>query len=132
LAALTDMLAPFASAGRLTVLREHAPVAAAADGDRVRSVTVRDPTSGDRRTLVAPYILAATELGEVLELANVEPVIGFEAAASTGDRSAPEAAQPLNQQAFTVCFPMEYRPGEDHTIDPPEEYAFWRDYVPDL
>jgi hypothetical protein len=27
---------------------------------------------------------------------------------------------------------MDYRAGEDHTIDKPEEYAFWRDYVPQL
>jgi hypothetical protein len=132
LAALTEMLAPFASSGRLTLLLEHAPVAAEADGDRVRSVTVRDLNSGDDRVLVAPYILDATELGDLLELAGVEHVIGFEAASSTGDRSAPEAAQPLNQQAITVCFPLEHRPSEDHTIDRPGEYEFWRDYVPDL
>jgi hypothetical protein len=27
---------------------------------------------------------------------------------------------------------MDYLPGEDHTIDKPEEYEFWRDYVPQL
>jgi hypothetical protein len=27
---------------------------------------------------------------------------------------------------------VEHRPGEDHTIDRPEEYAFWRAYRPDL
>jgi hypothetical protein len=27
---------------------------------------------------------------------------------------------------------MEYRDGEDHTIDRPAEYAFWRDYVPTM
>ena len=25
---------------------------------------------------------------------------------------------------------MDYVPGEDHTIDRPADYAFWRDYVP--
>ncbi len=25
---------------------------------------------------------------------------------------------------------MDYLAGEDHTIDRPAEYAFWRDYVP--
>ncbi len=28
--------------------------------------------------------------------------------------------------------PSTIRPGEDHTIDRPSEYPFWRDYVPDL
>ncbi len=33
-------------------------------------------------------------------------------------------------QAFTVCFAVDYLPGEDHTIERPDEYGFWRDYVP--
>jgi len=39
-------------------------------------------------------------------------------------------AQPANIQAFTVCFAADYVAGEDHTIDRPSEYGFWRDYVP--
>ena len=132
LSALTDMLAPFASTGRLTVLLEHATIATEADGDRVRSVTLRDLRTGDERVVVAPYILDATELGDLLELAGVEHVNGFEAASSTGERSAPAVAEPLNQQAITICFPLEHRPGEDHTIDMPAEYGFWRDYIPEL
>jgi hypothetical protein len=29
-----------------------------------------------------------------------------------------------------MCFAIDYRKGEDHTIDKPADYAFWRDYVP--
>jgi hypothetical protein len=132
LAALTAMLAPYASGGRLTVLLEHAPVKADADGDRVRSVTVRDLKSGDERALVSPYILDATELGDVLPLAGVEFVTGAESRADTGELHAPERARPDNQQSFTCCFAMDYLPGQDHTIDRPDEYEFWRDYVPAL
>lgn len=132
LAVLTAMLAPYASAGRLNVLLEHRPVAAETEGDRVRSVSVADLRMGDRRTLVAHYFLDASELGDLLPLAGAEFVVGFEAKAETGDRNAPEVAQPENQQAFTCCFAMDYLEGEDHTIDPPEEYPFWRDYVPKL
>jgi hypothetical protein len=114
------------------VLLEHAPVAASHGRDRVDAVTVADLRTGDRRTLLAPYFLDATELGDLLPLAGVEFVTGFEPAAETGDRAAPEAHQPDNQQAFTCCFAMDYLPGEDHTIDRPAEYAFWRDYVPEL
>jgi hypothetical protein len=35
-------------------------------------------------------------------------------------------------QAITWCFAMEYRDGEDHRIDKPENYGFWRDYKPQL
>ena len=40
------------------------------------------------------------------------------------------SANPDNQQAFTCCFAVDYRDGEDHTIERPAEYAFWRDFVP--
>src|SRR4051794_22267999 len=72
LAVLTAMLAPYASGGRLTVLLEHAPVRADVAGDRVRAVTVKDLHGGDERVLVAPYVLDATELGDLLPLAGVE------------------------------------------------------------
>lgn len=132
LAALTELLAPHASAGRLTVLLEHAPVRAESQRDRVRSVTVRDLKTRDERVLVAPYFLDATELGDLLPMAGVEFVTGFEAKGETGDERAPAEAQPENQQSFTCCFAMDYLDGEDHTIDRPAEYAFWRDYVPKL
>ena len=132
LAALTSVLAPYASSGKLLVLLEHAPVRAEAAGDRVRSVTVRDALSGDERTLVAPYILDATELGDLLPMAGVEFVVGFEPKSETGDLRAPEKYQPENQQSFTCCFAADYLDGEDHTIDRPAEYDFWRDYAPKL
>src|SRR4029453_4300829 len=50
----------------------------------------------------------------------------------SGEPHAPEVAQPASIQSFTVCFAIDYRKDEDHTIDKPEEYAFWRDYVPKL
>jgi hypothetical protein len=70
---------------------------------------------------MAPYILDATELGDVLPLAGVEFVSGFEAKSETGDERGPEQAQPDNQQAFTCCFAMDYLDGEDHTIERPAE-----------
>jgi hypothetical protein len=132
LAAVTAMLAPYGSAGRLTVLLEHASVRAETFGDRVRSVTVKDLRNGDERVLTAPHVIDATELGDLLPLAGVEFVVGSESKAETGDRNARESARPDNQQSFTCCFAMDYLDGEDHTIDLPAEYAFWRDYVPGL
>lgn len=132
LAVLTAMLAPYASAGRLMILLEHEPTAVAVEGDRVQSVTVRDLRSGDARTILAPYVLDATETGDLLPLAHAEFVTGFEAQAETHEPSAPAQARPADMQAFTCCFAAEYRPDEDHTIDRPAEYAFWRDYTPKM
>jgi hypothetical protein len=131
LAVLTAMLAPHASGGRLLLLLEHEPVGAQVDGDRVRAVTVEDG-GGVRRTLVAPHFIDATELGDLLPLAGVEHVIGAEGRDETGEPHALEKTRPDVQQAFTCCFAMDYLEGQDHTIDRPAEYAFWRDYVPKL
>ncbi len=132
LAVLEEMLAPYASGGRLTVLLRHEPVGADVTGDRVRAVRLRDLESGRERTLEAPYFLDATEQGDLLPLTRTECVTGFESRRETGEPHAPEQAQPANIQAFTVCFAIDYLPGEDHTVERPQDYAFWRDYVPAL
>ncbi|MFO0892870.1 MAG: FAD-dependent oxidoreductase [Isosphaeraceae bacterium] len=132
LAVLTAMLAPHASAGRLLVLLEHEPIRAETAGDRVNAVIVRDRRTGDERSLIAPHFLDATELGDLLPLAGIEHVIGAEGQDETGEPHAPAHARPEVQQAITFCFAMDYLEGEDHTIERPAEYAFWRDYVPEL
>lgn len=132
LAVLTNLLSRYVSSGQLQVMTSHRPVSAEVQSDRIRSVVVKDQLSGDLRTILADVFLDATELGDLAELAQVEHVTGFESAAETGETLAPEKAQPENQQAFTICFALEHHPGQDHTIDKPSEYTFWRDYVPDL
>ncbi len=132
LSVMESMLAPHVGGGRLIVLREHRPVAAEVDGDRVQAVTVRGVRGGTERVLRAPWFIDATELGDLLPLARVEFVTGNEGRSVTGERHAPEKADPENQQAFTVCFAIDHVAGEDHTIARPREYAFWRDYVPQL
>jgi hypothetical protein len=133
LAVLEEMLAPYRSSRRLEVLIRHRPVAAETDGDRVTAVTLLDEESGEQVVIAAPYILDATELGDLLELARVEHVIGAESQAQTGEPNAVEGeAQPLDQQAITWCFAIDYLPGEDHTIEKPEDYDFWRGYQADF
>ncbi|MEU1295171.1 FAD-dependent oxidoreductase [Streptomyces sp. NPDC005840] len=132
LAALEGMLAPHRSSGRLTLLTEHRPVAAETEGDFVRSVTLEDLRGGGRRTVTAPYVLDATETGELLELAGVEHVLGAESRAEHGEPHAPEQADPLNQQGITFCFALSHHEGEDHTIEKPADYDFWRSYRPDF
>jgi FAD dependent oxidoreductase len=130
LAVLEQMLAPYISAGRLQVLLDHEPIAADVAGDRVRAVSMRDRRGGGDTVLAALYVIDATELGDLLPLTRTEFTIGAESRRDTGELHALDEANPLDQQAITSCFAMDYAAGEDHTIDRPAEYAFWRDYVP--
>lgn len=132
LAVLRDMLAAYAGEGRLTVFSEHIPTAADVNGDSIRSVTVTSRNTGRTRTLSAPFFLDATEQGDLLPLTRTEYVTGAESRRDTGELHAADEARPEDIQAFTVCFAMDYIAGEDHTIDKPAEYAYWRDYVPKL
>lgn len=132
LAVLEAMLAPYVTAGRLALLTSHRPVGADIQGDRVRAVTVESTLTGRRRTLSGPYFIDASEYGDLLSLTRTEYVTGFESRKETGEMHAPETAQPQNHQSFTVCFAMGYDAGRDHTIEKPEKYAFWRDYVPEM
>ncbi len=132
LAVLYEMLAPYISGARLTLLIDHKPVSAETDGDRVNSVTVRSLETGNETVLWAPYFIDATELGELLPLTDTEYVTGFESQDQTGELHAPSSVQPENMQACTWCFAMDYIQGGDHTIEKPEMYDFWRDYVPEL
>ena len=131
LAVLEQLLAPYLTGGHLTLLLEHRPVRADTVGDVVRSVAVRG-IDGREIAIHAPYFIDATEQGDLLPLTKTEFVTGFESRKQTGEQHAPAEAQPANIQAFTVCFAVDYLPGEDHTIDKPAEYAFWRDYVPKM
>jgi hypothetical protein len=130
-AVIESMLAPYRGSGQLTVLQPYRPVAAETDGDRVVSVTVAHRWTDDRLTLTAPYVLDATETGELLPLTGTEYVTGFESQRETGEPSAPEVGDPSNMQAFSVCFAMDHVDG-DHTIDKPASYDFWRTYQPEF
>ena len=132
LAVFQAMLAPHTASGRLTILLEHRAVGAETSGDRVAAVTLEDTRSGQHCTVAAEYVVDATELGDLLALCGVEHVTGSESQQQTGEPDAPAEPDPANSQGFTVCFAMDHLPGEDHTIDKPSRYDFWRDYVPQL
>ncbi len=129
-AVLHQMMIPYQINGRLFVLHPHRPISAWTQGDRVTGVVVRGLETGRDSLIEAPYFIDATPYGELLELAGVEHVVGAESRSETGEPHAAERADPRDQQAITVCFAMEHRPGEDHTVDKPRQYALWRDFQP--
>jgi FAD dependent oxidoreductase len=131
LSAMYDLLTPYLSSGQLEIVLRTRPVSAHTNGARVLAVRVKEEYTGDDVVIQAPYFLDATDLGDLLALAGVEHVIGSESQAQTGEPHAiPGDPDPLDQQAFTHCFAMDYFPGEDHTIARPKDYDFWRNYTP--
>ncbi len=129
---LSEMLAPFMSSGKLTVLTGCKVTAADVDGDRVRTVEVIYQNNEKKQLLTAPWFVDATECGDLLPLTGTEYVTGTESQNETGELHAPEQGDPQNNQAFTYCFAMDYQPGANNVTDPPKEYNFWKNYAPEM
>jgi len=132
LAVLHEMLAPYVAGRSLVILTRHRPSAADIQGDRVLAVSVQNVETGQTVVLRAPWFCDGTEMGELLPITKTEFVTGAESKRQTKEPHAPEEAAPDNMQAFTCCFAMDYLEGEDHTIEKPAQYGFWRDYTPRL
>lgn len=131
LAVFDEMFAAALSTGRLSILLNAQPVEATTDRDRIEAIRVRSPNAGDV-WLKASLFIDATEQGDLLPLTKTEYVIGAESRQQTGERHAPEVANPANIQSFAWCFAMDHVDGQDHTIERPAQYDFWREHVPHL
>ncbi len=116
------MLAPATTGGRLVVRRRFKACAVAMDGPRVRHVEFADLTARRRIRVTAPFVIDATELGDLLALGAAAFVTGAEAKAQTGEPNAPAEADPEDVQSFTYPFAIEHRPGERHPIPRPPDY----------
>lgn len=127
LAVLESMLAPFIASGLVTMLRRYEPVAAQTEGDRITAVQFQSLVGDPDIEVAAEYVLDATELGDLLPLADIEHVTGRESQAQTGEPSASAIADPLDMQSVTWCFAMDHLEGENHTIDKPRDYDKYRD-----
>ncbi|WP_298650074.1 FAD-dependent oxidoreductase [uncultured Proteiniphilum sp.] len=129
---LVDMLSSYLSNGKLQLLLNYKAKSAYVDGDRVNNIEVGHIHTGDRTVLTGKSFVDATECGDLLPLTGTEYVTGTESRHDTGELHAPEKTDPKNNQAFTVCFAMDYQPGKDNVQDPPKEYNFWKNYVPEM
>ena len=132
-AVLDAMVMPFVASGQLIIRKRTKPVACQMD-DRsaVAAVTFRACDHSRAFTVEAQYVIDATELGDLLPMTNTPYVTGFESRKETGEPSAPEAAQPTNSQAVSICFAVEHCEGQDHTVPEPPNYGFWRSRHPEF
>lgn len=129
---LTDMLSPFLSNGKLRILTDYKAKSANVIGDTVRDIEVENSLSGNRVVLTGKTFVDASECGDLLPLTGTEYVTGTESKRETKELHAPEKADPMNNQAFTICFAMDYQPGVDNVQDPPEGFGFWKNYIPGM
>jgi hypothetical protein len=131
-AVLHELLGPYISSGKLILLLNHKIISADINGNSVRSLQTKNTLTGRIINLSAPWFIDATELGDLLPITKTEYITGTESKKDTGELHAPDKANPENNQSFTVCYAIDYVHGEDHTINKPEEYDFWKDHIPQV
>lgn len=132
LTVIRELLAPYLSSGRLRVFYNYKPVECRVNIDRIEMVVVKNTLKNEKKALKASYFVDATELGDLLPLSRTEFVSGTESRTDTNELHAPIKGNAENVQAFTTCFAVDYLPGENHIIEKPSEYGFWKAFVPPL
>lgn len=90
-------LIPFT--GPIEVLKTESP----GQLRRVTGVIFQDKQTQHQFTVNAQIVIEATDLGDLLELGQIESRIGQESRHETGETILPEQAYPLCQQAITFC-----------------------------
>lgn len=130
LEALEILLTNPLKTGNLHILTRAEPVKARVENNRVVEVVIQK-RDGNRVIFQPQLVIDATDLGELLPLADVEHVVGAEARSETGEPGAPPGeGNPECQQSFTYTYAIEYCPGENHTIPKPPDYEFNRNRQP--
>ncbi len=113
-----------AATPRITVVTGMQATSAHVTGSRLTAVDAR-PFNGAPVRYTASYFLDATDLGDLLALANVPHALGADSKADFGEPNAPPERHKDWIQPITVPLALERRPdGEDHTLpEPPPGYA---------
>ncbi|MDD2430537.1 MAG: FAD-dependent oxidoreductase [Firmicutes bacterium] len=126
---IDGMLEKYLESDQLTVLYNAVPVNAEIENDVIKSVTYRLDDNTEK-TCSAEIFIDASEIGDLLPVVGVEYAIGAEAKNETGEEHAPDTPQPNWIQSYTYPFVIEYRPGEYHVIEKPDNYEKNRDNQP--
>lgn len=126
-ATMAEMIRPAVADGSLSIYLRTKPVAVHMASKKIRSVTAVNVDSGETIEFRPKICLDATELGELLPLCKADYRVGCESQLETNEPHASLAADPSNVQDFVYPFAIEFRPGEDHTINMPPFYDRFKD-----
>ena len=129
---IENLFKKYLATKQLTILRNSIPKSAELIRDEIRCISVENQRTGNITLLRGDYFVDSTELGDLLTITKCEHVVGTEGKNETNELHMPERQSSKNQQAFTMCFAIEHMDGETHTIDKPDSYKFWRNFIPKI
>lgn len=126
--ALNEPLVPYLESGKLILIPYAEPTEVLSqsgpnDRTRITGVRFKDTQTQHEFTVNAKVVVEATDLGDLLELADVPSRVGQEARSDTGEAILPDDARPECQQSFTFDVIVEKtRSGQGIPIGRPPEY----------
>lgn len=127
-----ETLNPYLQNNQLTILYHHIAQSAISENNTIQEVKIKNLKTNQTQSIVAKYFVDATEYGDLLPLTGTDFVTGSESFEQTLEPNAKQIVNPSNSQAFSMCFAMSYHENEDWTIEKPNNYDFWRDFIPNL
>ncbi|NEQ31094.1 MAG: FAD-dependent oxidoreductase [Leptolyngbya sp. SIO4C5] len=118
--AMNEAIAPYLDSQKLRLIVEADPVQVLTQSPsgqprRVTGVVFRDRRRNLTFTVKAKIVIEATDLGDLLEIGNIESRVGQEARHETGEAILPEVARPQCQQSITWDAVVEYTSLERHS-----------------
>ncbi|MEO7004783.1 MAG: FAD-dependent oxidoreductase [Acidobacteriaceae bacterium] len=123
---LQSMLQPLVAEGRLKIWVHTVPVRVTRQGRKIESVQAYDFAQNTWLRFEGSYFVDATEWGDLLRLSGLPFRVGAEARSETGERNAPEQADPKDIQSFTYPFLLMKAPKAPTAVSgslPPPDYA---------
>ncbi len=101
---LQTMVQPLIAKGKLKIWTHTVPVRVARQGRKIESVQAYDLAHKTWLRLEGKYFVDATEWGDLIQLSGLSFRVGAEAKSETGERNAPDQADPQAIQSFTYSF----------------------------
>jgi hypothetical protein len=123
---IDQLLSPYVKNGTLDIHLRLKPVATKIIRHRIKSVLMIDLDLGSFIEFRPKICIDATELGDLLPLANIDYVSGAESQIETGEIHAPQKANLENVQDYTYPFVLEFRENEKHIINKPTSYETFK------
>ena len=128
--AMNEAIAPYLANGALKLIPYAEPIQVVMNETpdqprRVQGVLFRDVQQTDHTfTVTGKVVIEATDLGDLLELGEIESRVGQESRSETGEAILPDDARPQCQQSFTFDVLMERTaPGGGVPVGAPPGYG---------
>jgi hypothetical protein len=94
--------------------------------DTIKAVVIKDVAAGETLRIEAKYFVDGTDIGDLIKLTGTEYTSGAESKEETGEPHALETAEREDMQPVTWVAAVDYIEGENHVIEKPRDYDYYR------